>query len=161
VTAARALAAEGLDEARRAVDALRDPDAAADLAGAIEQLVATHSSIGGSASLTTTGTPSPLADDAAGALRRAAQEALSNARRHAPGQPTALSLEWDSGAVGLTATTPLADDIDGRPSGAGGGRGLAGLRERMESLGGSAQWAVREGAFVVMAQVPLKKRVTT
>ena len=159
VTAARALAAEGLDEARRAVDALRDPDAAADLAGAIEQLVATHRSLGASASLSTTGEPGPISDDAAGALRRAAQEALSNARRHAPGQATALSLEWRSDAVTLTATTPLVDDIDGSSS-AGGGRGLTGLRERMESLGGSAEWEVREGAFVVAAQVPLKK-VTT
>src|SRR6185312_3428342 len=41
VKAARGLAADGLDEARRAVDALRDPDTA-DLAGAIEQLVITH-----------------------------------------------------------------------------------------------------------------------
>jgi len=161
VTAARALAAEGLDEARRAVDALRDPDAAADLAGAIEQLVATHRSIGGSAALSSEGTPSPLTDGAAGALRRAAQEVLSNARRHAPGQPTALSLEWGSDSVTLTATTPLVDDIDGRKSSAGGGRGLAGLRERMESLGGSAQWGVREGAFVVTAQVPLVNKVLT
>jgi len=154
VTAARALAAEGLDEARRAVDALRDPDAAADLAGAIEQLVATHRSVGASASLSTTGEPSPLSDDAAGALRRAAQEVLSNARRHAPGQPTALELDWRPDEVALTATTPLADDVDG-PSSAGGGRGLVGLRERMEALGGSAQWEVRAGAFVVTARIPL------
>ena len=157
VTAARGLAAEGLDEARRAVDALRDPDAAADLAGAIEQLVATHRSVGASASLSTTGEPSPLSDDAAGALRRAAQEVLSNARRHAPGQPTALELDWRPDEVALTATTPLADDIDG-PSSAGGGRGLVGLRERMEALGGSAQWEVRAGGFVVTAQVPLDKQ---
>jgi len=157
VTAARGLAAEGLDEARRAVDALRDPDAAADLAGAIEQLVATHRSVGASASLSTTGEPSPLSDDAAGALRRAAQEVLSNARRHAPGQPTALELDWRPDEVALTATTPLADDIDG-PSSAGGGRGLVGLRERMEALGGNAQWEVRAGAFVVTAQVPLSKQ---
>ena len=160
VTAARALAAEGLDEARRAVDALRDPDAAADLPGAIEQLVDTHLSLGATASLSTTGEPRPISDDAAGALRRAAQEVLSNARRHAPGQATALSLEWRSDAVTLIATTPLVDDIDGSSS-AGGGRGLAGLRERMESLGGSAQWEARQGAFVVTAQVPLNKKVTT
>lgn len=158
VTAARALAAEGLDEARRAVDALRDPDAAADPAGAIDQLVATHRSLGASATLVTTGTPSPLADDAAGALRRAAQEVLSNARRHAPGQPTALELAWHPGDVALTATTPLADDIEGS-SGEGGGRGLAGLRERMEALGGGATWAVRDGAFVVTARLPLNEKV--
>ena len=158
VTAARGLAAEGLDEARRAVDALRDPEATADLAGAIEQLVITHRSIGAQASLSTTGEPAALSDDAAGALRRAAQEVLSNARRHAPGQPTALELDWWPEEVALTATTPLADDLDG-PSSAGGGRGLAGLRERMEALGGSAQWAVRAGAFVVTARVPLNGQI--
>jgi signal transduction histidine kinase len=120
-------------------------------------LVITHRSIGATASLATTGEPSPLSDEEAGALRRAAQEVLSNARRHAPGQPTALELDWRPEEVALTATTPLADDLDG-PSSAGGGRGLAGLRERMEALGGTAQWEVRAGAFVVTAQIPLSEQ---
>ncbi len=152
VTAARGLAASGLDEARRAVDALRDPEITADLAGAIEDLVVTHRSLGGAASLRVDGAPGELSADAAGALRRAAQEALSNARRHAPGETTALDLAWTADAATLTASTPLAS---GAPSSSsGGGRGLAGLRERMDALGGTADWAVRGGDFVVTAWVP-------
>ena len=164
VTAARGLAASGLDEARRAVDALRDPETSADLAGAIEDLVVTHRSLGGSATLSVSGAsgvsgePGELSDDAAGTLRRAAQEALSNARRHAPGEASALGLTWTRDAATLTVTTPLASGApgsgSGSGSGSGGGRGLAGLRERAEALGGTADWSVRDGSFVVTARVP-------
>ncbi len=159
VTAARGLAASGLDEARRAVDALRDPETSADLAGAIEDLVVTHRSLGGAAVLTVTGTPGELSPDAAGALRRAAQEVLSNARRHAPGCATDLVLAWTPDAATLTATTPLAAGAPGSGSGGsgsglGGGRGLPGLRERVDAVHGSADWSVRDGAFVVTARVP-------
>jgi len=160
VTAARGLAASGLDEARRAVDALRDPETTADVAGAIDELVVTHRSLGGAASLQVEGSPGDLPADAAGALRRAAQEALSNARRHAPGQTTALDLAWTVDAATLTASTPLASGAPspGSASGSGGGRGLAGLRERMDALGGTADWAVRGGDFVVTARVPRGER---
>ena len=156
VVAARALAASGLDEARRAVDTLRDPEASADPSGAIEDLLVTHRSLGASASLVVMGDPVALPAEAAGALRRAAQEALSNARRHAPEQPTSLGLTWGPDAVTLSASTPLA--VGAPPSSPGGGRGLAGLRERMEALGGTADWAVREGAFVVTSTVPLSSQ---
>jgi signal transduction histidine kinase len=152
VTAARGLAADGLEEARRAVDALRDPNDSANVAGAIEELVVTHRSLGADGSLTVTGDPGELSPDASGALRRAAQEVLSNARRHAVGEPTALSLDWAPDAVTLTASTPLASGAPG--SSTGGGRGLVGLRERVAALGGTASWAVHDGAFVVTAQVP-------
>lgn len=152
VTAARALAAEGLEEARRAVDALRDPEAAADPAAAIEQLVATHRSLGAQAELHVSGEPGPLDAAAAGALRRAAQEVLSNARRHAPGVPTELALAWTPTDVALRATTALAP---GAPrASAGGGRGLDGLRERMAALGGTATAGVHGAAFVVEARIP-------
>ena len=153
VTAARGLAASGLDEARRAVDALRDPETSTDPAGAIEELVVTHRSLGGEAALTVSGHPAELSADGAGALRRAAQEVLSNARRHATGRTTTLALVWTPEAATLTATTPLA--FGSAPSGSGGARGLAGLRERVEALGGTADWAVHDGAFVVTARIPL------
>jgi len=152
VTAARGLAASGLDEARRAMDALRDPEASADLAGAIEDLVVTHRSLGGAAALTVSGMAGELSPDAAGALRRAAQEVLSNARRHAPGCATELVLDWTVDAATLTASTPL---VSGAPeSGAGGGRGLVGMRERVEAVSGTAEWGVHDGAFAVTARVP-------
>jgi signal transduction histidine kinase len=152
VTAARGLAATGLDEARRAVDALRDPETSDDLVGAIEQLVITHRSVGSEATLSTKGTPVALSSDSAGALRRAAQEVLSNARRHAPGTTTQLALEWSPDAAALTAATPVVAGTP--PQSPGGGRGLAGLRERVEAVGGTADWGVRDGEFVVTARVP-------
>jgi signal transduction histidine kinase len=152
VSAARGLAAEGLEEARRAVDTLRDPEAAADPAAAIQQLVETHRSLGARAELHETGEPGPLDAAAAGALRRAAQEVLSNARRHAPGMPTELALDWTPTDVAFRATTALAAGAP-HPS-AGGGRGLAGLQERMTALGGSATAGVQGRSFVVEAHVP-------
>jgi signal transduction histidine kinase len=152
VTAARGLAAEGLEEARRAVDALRDPEAAADPAAAIRQLIETHRSLGARAELQVSGEPGPLDAPAAGALRRAAQEVLSNARRYAPGMPTALALDWTPTDVALRATTALAA---GAPRvSAGGGRGLTGLQERMVALGGTATAGVQGTAFVVEAHLP-------
>ncbi len=152
VSAARGLAAEGLEEARRAVDALRDPEAALDPATAIQQLVETHRSLGARAELHESGDPGPLGAAAAGALRRAAQEVLSNARRHAPGMPTELSLDWSPTDVAFRASTALAAGAP--PSSVGGGRGLSGLQERMVALGGSATAGVQGRAFVVEAHLP-------
>ena len=151
VRAARSLAADGLDEARRAVDALREPDEAADLSRVVTELVGVHRSLGAAADLEIRGDAGPLAPEAAGALRRATQEVLSNARRHAPGRPTSLVLTWEEDAVVLSATTPLAD---GRPMGGGSGRGLLGMRERLRSVGGEAIWGVTERGFSVEARAP-------
>ena len=156
-SAARALAASGLDEARRAVDALRDPETSTDLRAAIGELIETHRSLGSAATLAAeqTGPSLTLAPEAAGALRRAAQEALSNARRHAPGRQTSLTLTEGPDATTLVAATPLPRDPTPAPnSGAGGGRGLVGLRERVTALGGTAEWGVHDGVFVVTATVP-------
>lgn len=151
VRAARGLAGEGLEEARRAVDALREPDEAADLPRAIEELVDLHRSLGGEAELTVTGTPGPVRVESAGALRRAAQEALSNARRHAPGVRTDLVLGFERDTAALAARTPPSD----RAAGTGGaGRGLTGLRDRALAAGGEASWRLADEGFVVDVRVP-------
>ncbi len=107
--AARALAASGLAEARRAVHALRDdtvppaPEQPTDLSA----LVAAHRSFGGT--LTTHGDQALTAVDAAHrhVVVAAVREALSNARRHAPGRPVVLSVDRDGSAVRVTVTNPL------------------------------------------------------
>ena len=75
---ARRLAVDGLGETRRAVHALREQPI-----GLTEQLTALAATDG--AQLTVTGTQRSLTPDAELALYRAAQEAVSNARKHAPG----------------------------------------------------------------------------
>ena len=154
VTAARGLAASGLDEARRAVDALRDPEASADLAGAIEDLVVTHRSLGAAASLTVSGSPGELSADAAGALRRAAQEVLSNARRHAPGCATALVLDWTVDAATLDGIDRAR--VECARVGVGVGRGPRTRRPSGAGRGGARHSRVgrADGAFVVSASVP-------
>ena len=91
--------------------------------------------------------------DAAGrtAVRRAVQELLTNARRHARGAPTTLDLDWDDDMLTVTASTPA-----GHAAGAavpGGGHGLAGMRERVSEAGGTM--TVREGPpFEVVLRLP-------
>ncbi len=113
VRGARSLAAAGLGEARRAVAALRAPADALEpcppeqLDGAMEDLVDAHRSLGAAVELTRTGTPVTLSGEQANALQRALQEALSNARRHAPGAPVTAALTWHHDRVLLTVRNPV------------------------------------------------------
>lgn len=167
VADARTLAANGLGEARRAVDALRDPDSrpgdrprAGSFDDTILDLLAAHRSLGGVVELTTTGTPRELDADRAAALERALQEALSNARKHAPGEPVQAVLAWSDAGVRLTVSNPLADAgvadhaVLAR---SGGGHGLEGMRERFDALpgGGRATAGVDAGRFIVTAEATL------
>lgn len=135
---ARRLAGEGLNEARRAVAALRSPaegDAQArpdDVMPAVEGLIRTHRSLDGSATLTAEGTPWETSDAQATTLIRAAQEALSNARRHAPGHPVDVGIRWRIDRVVLTVANDIADVDVGRTG--SGGYGLPGMRERVAAL---------------------------
>ncbi|MFB9746461.1 sensor histidine kinase [Leifsonia shinshuensis] len=171
VVAARGLAADGLAEARRAVAALRDPDgsngeaavAHADFRATLDDLLAAHRTLGGSAALRETGEPRPLTSAQATALQRALQEALSNARKHAPGQPVDAALAWQTERVLLTVSSPLPASSAAVPAlaadlaTAGGGHGLEGMRERFAALplGGSVAAAARDGRFTVTAEARL------
>ncbi|MBN9196409.1 MAG: two-component sensor histidine kinase, partial [Microbacterium sp.] len=100
-----------------------------------------------SATLRTEGIARTLPSAAAGALERALQEALSNARRHAPGQPVEVGLAWQDDVVSLTVSNPVAVPASAH---AGGGYGLIGMRERFAGLaGGAAEAGIRDGRFVV------------
>jgi len=130
---ARALAVDGLTEARRAVGSLRDD--APPLVEALRQLVDTS----GTAVLDIAGTPRPTSGEVTVALRRTAQEGLTNAAKHAPGAPVTVRLAFTPDDVVLTVTDT------GRPAGVspaaladtGGGYGLEGLRERAKLIGGT------------------------
>lgn len=87
---------------------------------------------------------------------RIVQEALSNARRHAPGAPVAVSVDHTADAVTLQVTngpgTPALPHANGHPT----GHGLAGMRERAELLGGSlSAGPAPDGGFAVSAVLPL------
>ena len=95
---ARAMAAFGLDEARRAIRGLRpSPLESRDLAGA---LTAELTRIAGEAGLryefTVSGVVTPLPPALEDGLLRIAQEALTNVRRHATAARVGLTLNYDA-----------------------------------------------------------------
>jgi signal transduction histidine kinase len=85
---------------------------------------------------------------------RILQEALTNARKHAPGQPVQIRL---AGAPGerllLEARNPVPVTV---PHGApGAGLGLVGVAERAQLLGGSLEHGVdADGRFAVRVWLP-------
>jgi signal transduction histidine kinase len=152
---ARALAVSGLEEARRAVGALRDGDEPVrpvDLQGAIADLVRAHRSLGGTVELDVSGTPRYLAGDASNALVRTLQESLTNSRKHAPGSPVRVMVRWEPEDVRLEIENPLAES--GSLATTGGGHGIAGMSERFAGLP-RATFSAGEhaGRFVVAATV--------
>jgi signal transduction histidine kinase len=108
------------------------------------------------ADLIVTGTARPIAADAGLALYRAAQEAVTNARKHAPGAPVSVRLSFNRPAIVLTVTNgPRPDGISTTMlSGTGGGFGLRGMRERIELLGGQVLAEPCERGWTVQVAVP-------
>jgi signal transduction histidine kinase len=165
---ARRLAAAGLDEARRAVDALRSTDVAdrsgragagsvpgEQLSRSLDDLVENHRSLGGMIDYRATGVPTTVDAEGATALSRALQEALTNARRHAPGTLVVARTEWAPDAVRLEVSNPVTKSSVV----SGGGHGVSGMAERFAALPGSTLSAgEHHGRFVVDAVVPAVTR---
>ena len=147
VVAARAMARDGLEETRQALSALRG-----DLTPLEDFLTGLVRAVDG-AEVTVRGERRPLSAEASQAVRRVAQEALTNVRKHAPGARVSLRLEYGSGEVSLDVR-----DSGGPPgelAGAGGGYGLLGMRERAELLGGTLEAGPDEEGFAVRLRVPV------
>ncbi len=90
------------------------------------------------------------------AVYRVAQEALTNAIKHAAGAPAAVLLAWGDDALELTVAD-LGADTAGSALLPGGGHGLVGMRERMRTYGGEVAAGPRPGGgFAVRARLPLR-----
>ncbi|MGF1238887.1 sensor histidine kinase [Streptomyces sp. 2-6] len=147
VVAARGMARDGLAETRQALSALRGEltpleEFLSDLVGADD-----------GAEVTVSGERRPLPAEASQAVRRVAQEALTNVRKHAAGAKVRVRLDYGEHQVVLDVR-----DSGGSPgelTGAGGGYGLLGMRERAELLGGSLEAGPREEGFAVTLKVPV------
>ena len=149
VRESRRLAVDGLAEARRAVQALRGEQSS--LAEQLAALVARDG-----ASLRVTGDARVLDSDAGLALYRAAQEAISNARKHAPGAPVTLQLDFGATATVLVvANGPCPGATAARELAAsGGGYGLRGMTERIAELGGTVIAEPHGSGWTVEVTVP-------
>jgi len=145
---------EGLADARRAILALRDD--AAPLAEQLAELVKEFGAgPGEQAWCTVTGVPRPVAAEAGLAVYRTAQEALTNARKHAPGQPVRLTLAYSPDEIVLRAVNRLPNPTASRPLAAtGAGYGLTGLRERAALGGGTLTAGPADGEWQVTLRIP-------
>ena len=100
------------------------------------------------------GEPRPVGAEVALTAYRTAQESLTNARKHAPGQPVTLGVAFTPEALEVLVVNELpAASAAGPLARAGAGYGLTGLRERAALMGatltadrmagpGGPQWRV-------------------
>jgi signal transduction histidine kinase len=160
VERAAALARHSLGEARRSVHNLAPVALAADgLPEALRKTVAEWGERNGTrADFTLTGTAEHLHDEVSATLLRIAQEALSNAARHARAGRVGVTLSFMGDEVSLD----IRDDGTGFASAAvpartrGGGFGLEGMRARAERIAGSVAVESEPGqGTAVSARVPL------
>jgi signal transduction histidine kinase len=142
---ARRLVDEGLTETRRAVRALRTD--APPLPQALAAL------IDDPGALTVSGEPYPLSPAAGLALLRVAQEAVTNAAKHAAGQPAAIALEYSEVGVELRVENPLPEEVVDEHPDTAGGYGLAGMHERLRLIDGELHAGPSGEHWVVQAQV--------
>ncbi|MEU7058801.1 histidine kinase [Streptomyces sp. NPDC046197] len=147
VVAARGMARDGLAETRQALSALRGE--LTPLETFLSELVGANDG----AEVTVTGEPRPLPAEASQAVRRVAQEALTNVRKHAPGAKVRLRLDYAEHEVTLDVRD--SGGTPGELTGTGGGYGLLGMRERAELLGGSLEAGPHEEGFTVTLKVPV------
>ncbi|OAT68637.1 histidine kinase [Mycobacteroides immunogenum] len=91
------------------------------------------------------------------ALYRVAQESLANIAKHSPRSSAAVLLDIDGSVASLTVSNDLAA---GLPSDTCSGGGLAGMRQRIEMLGGEFRAGRAEDGWTVSASVPLESSGT-
>jgi signal transduction histidine kinase len=88
---------------------------------------------------------------------RVVQESLTNALKHATGLPTVVRLGYHSSSLDISVTTVSSGTTvaSGHAVIGGSGRGLAGLRERVELFGGTLSAGPSDdGGFTVAAHLP-------
>jgi signal transduction histidine kinase len=90
---------------------------------------------------------------------RVIQEALTNARKHAPGSSAQVRLCYRSGEVELVVINSASSAANGRPRTPtqNSGHGLVGMRERVAIYGGSLEARPEpDGGFLVRARIPVQ-----
>lgn len=151
---ARRLARDGLAESRRAIGALRGDTQP--FPRLLEQLLRVHGD-GTNPSLQIDGRVPEVKPDVALAVYRTAQEAITNARKYAPGAAVEVRLDYRDGLLALIVADrhPAGERANAGPlAAAGGGYGLVGLRERAELLNGTLTAGPTPEGWRVELKVP-------
>jgi signal transduction histidine kinase len=150
-------AAQALAEMRRLLGMLRADEGDVALApqptlAQLETLVAHVRDAGLPVDVRVEGSPRELAPGVDLSAFRIVQEALTNALKHAGPASAHVLVRYGDDALELE----VADTGGAAVNGAGGGHGLAGMRERVTVFGGELESGPRsEGGYVVRARLPL------
>jgi signal transduction histidine kinase len=160
-------ARSSLQDVRQVLSSTQDTTTARDDADRFDSLIAGVRGSGQEIVATELGTPRPLPQEAAAVAYRVFQEMLTNAIKHGRrDQPIMAERHWpaaqpsggvtDTLRIEVTNMTEASSDQDG----AGAGRGLDGMRRRLEAIGGHLDVRRREQAagvsFTVTAFVPVR-----
>lgn len=147
---------EALAEMRGLLGVLRDgasPGAPQPTLGDLPALVDQVRTTGVPVDLAVTGEPLHLLPVRETAAYRVVQEALTNVVKHAPrGSSASVALTWEAAALRVAisnedATAPASGDPTR-------GRGLLGMQERLDAVGGSLRAGRVEGGWLVEARIP-------
>ncbi|WP_433303052.1 sensor histidine kinase [Actinoplanes sp. CA-030573] len=155
LTAIKTASAEALREVRAVLDVLRADDEAAPRQPAVglSRLGDLTGDAGLPITTRVTGDERPLPAEVDRAAYRIVQEALTNVRKHA-GEGATASIAIDY----LPTALHLAVRNEGPPAAAadapGEGTGIAGMRERAQTLGGSVEAGPVDGGFLVSVLLP-------
>jgi signal transduction histidine kinase len=143
-----------LTEVRHLLDVLNpDHRAGTPRADGLRTLVEQTRQAGQPVEFTEEGTPAAATGSAGPVAYRVVQEALTNALKYAHGSRTSVRVRHGDKEITVEVSTDGAGGRDG--SLGGSGRGLAGLRRRVDVLGGDFS-AGREpgGGYCVRARIP-------
>ena len=158
--AIKAASKEGLKELRAVLDVLRqaddaDPTQPAPGTAQLEALIAGARRAGLETTLTVTGEPVPLPAAVDLAAYRIVQESLTNAIRHAGPATAAVSLGYHHDELRIDVTDTGRSQPTGAAAGHNGGHGLAGMRERAATVGGTVETGPGPGGgYRVAARLP-------
>ena len=153
----RASVQEALDDLREVITALRDDSddhdwpqpTAADLPRLIEESRSAGTQVAVRGALAELSGLPPMS---ARAAYRLVQEGLTNARKHASGQPVTVTVTADGGDAALIEIrNPTTESGSALPS---IGSGIIGMTERVRLAGGRLDHGQRNGEFYLRAALP-------
>ncbi|GAA4245992.1 sensor histidine kinase [Dactylosporangium darangshiense] len=174
LTAIKHASAEALKETRAVLAGLNPGEAAprtpAPGLADLPRLAGEARGAGLPVTLDTVGAPRPLPPQVDRAAYRIVQEALTNVRRHAgPDASATVVVGYAPGELSLVVTddgtgpAAAAEGGGGMSGGShGAGNGIAGMRHRAATFGGTVEAGPREaGGFEVRATIPLREEDKT
>lgn len=145
-------ARQGHEDLRRLVELLGGTEVGGPELSLIEEIVSRAARSGLDVSCRFEGSRDGVPAPVAHAAFRVVQESLTNALRYAPG--AAVRVVVNGAGRDLTVRVTNGDATYRRPLLSGTGRGLAGLRERVQELGGQLVAGPVAGGWLVEATIP-------